>query len=82
MDAAIQFTSIGFSIVACIQEFPVQSIIIKKQQCMQAYMKQNLIQVLDAEKLVPLLDAASIYASKVFQVPAMIVIQQTYGRHI
>ena len=42
-------------------------------------MQQNWIQVLDADKLVPVLDAASISASKVFQVPAIIVIQQKWG---
>ena len=40
------------------------------------------MQVLDADKLVPVLDAASISASKVFQVPAIIVIQQNQCRHI
>ena len=39
-------------------------------------MQQNWMQVLDADKLVPVLDAASISASKVFQGPAIIVIQQ------
>ena len=43
---------------------------------MQAQMRQNWMQVLDAVKLLPVLDAASISASKVFQVPAIIVIKQ------
>ena len=57
--------------------FPMQSVIIKQQQWIQAYMQQNWMQVLDADKLLTVLDAASISASKVFQVPANIVIKQT-----
>ena len=49
---------------------------------MQAYMQQNWIQVLDADKLLPVMDAASISASKVFQVPAIIVIKQNKCTHI
>ena len=41
---------------------------------MQAYMHKNWMQVLDADKLLPVMDAASIYASKVFQMPVIIVI--------
>ena len=43
---------------------------------MQAYMQQNWMQVLDADKLLPVMDAASISASKVFQVDAIIVRKQ------
>ena len=43
---------------------------------MQAYMQQKWMHVLDADKLVPVLDSASISESKVFQVPAIIVIKQ------
>ena len=38
--------------------------------------------VMDADKVLPLLDAASISASKVFQVPAINVIKQKVCRHI
>ena len=41
---------------------------------MQAYMHKNWMQVLDADKVLPVMDAASIYASKVFQIPVFIVI--------
>ena len=44
---------------------------------MQTYMRQNGMQMLDAEKLVPLLNATLILASKVSQVPAIIVIKQS-----
>ena len=38
--------------------------------------------MLDADKVLQLLDAASISASKVFQVPATNVIKQKLSRHI
>ena len=43
---------------------------------MLTYMKQNGIQMLDADKLMPILDATLNSASKVFQVHAIIVIKQ------
>ena len=43
---------------------------------MQAYMQKNWMQALNADKMVPVMDAASISASKVFEVPAIIVMQQ------
>ena len=43
---------------------------------MQAYMQFNWLQLLDADNILPVLDAASISASKVFQVPAIIIIKQ------
>ena len=39
-------------------------------------MQLNWLQVWDAHIILPVLDAASISASKVFQVPAIIVIKQ------
>ena len=43
---------------------------------MQEYMQQNWMQVLDADNLLPVLDAASISAFKVFQVPSIILVKQ------
>ena len=43
---------------------------------MQAYMQQNWMQVFDADKLVPVLEAVLISASEVFLGPAIMVIQQ------
>ena len=40
------------------------------------------MQVLDADKLLPVFDVVSFSAFKVFQVPAIIVIKQKYCRHI
>ena len=51
--------------------FQVWSIIISKQQWMQAFMQSKLMQLLEAEKTLPVLDAASLSATKVFQATAI-----------
>ena len=43
---------------------------------MQAYMQQNSMKALNADKLLPVMDAASISASKVFKISAMIGMTQ------
>ena len=82
MDAAIGFTSIGCSTVACIQSVSI-AINYHITATMDAgIIQQNWMQVLDADKLLTVMDAASISASKVFQVPAIIVMKQKQCRHI
>ena len=44
---------------------------------MQAYIQQNSMQVLDADKLLPVFNAASIYTFKVFYFPLIVVVKQT-----